>query len=154
MDISRDGIIIVNDQTIEYVNDKFIEQQQVFILQAIIDYVEVNIEKTFQKLWNKLKKIRKPKIEMSKKQMLANKKLLEVQMFKRYDILSYEVIQLEDPGVSINDFIWNEIDPMNIYKIDGNDDFFFQIKTTPLNEDEHNTIMIQFINITNTVQCK
>ena len=24
MDISRDGIIIVNDQTIEYVNDKFI----------------------------------------------------------------------------------------------------------------------------------
>tara|TARA_B110000285_G_scaffold222547_1_gene276854 strand:- start:12 stop:215 length:204 start_codon:yes stop_codon:yes gene_type:complete len=67
MDISRDGIIIVNDQTIEYINDKFIDQQQVFILQAIIDYVEVNIEKTFQKIWNKLKKIRKPKTEMSKK---------------------------------------------------------------------------------------
>ena len=37
MDKSTEGILIIKEQTIEYINDKFIEQQQYSINQVIID---------------------------------------------------------------------------------------------------------------------
>jgi len=66
MDISNEGIVIVKDQKIEYVNDKFIEYQSNFIMEAIVEYVEVDVVSTFKKFLNKLKNIRKPIQEMSK----------------------------------------------------------------------------------------
>ena len=60
MDISNEGIVIVKDQKIEYVNDKFIEYQSNFIMEAIVEYVEVDVVSTFKKFLNKLKNIRKP----------------------------------------------------------------------------------------------
>ena len=58
MDISNEGIVIVKDQKIEYVNDKFIEYQSNFIMEAIVEYVEVDVVSTFKKFLNKLKNIR------------------------------------------------------------------------------------------------
>ena len=45
-------------------------------------------------------------------------------------------------------------DPMKIYKIEGNEDEFFQIKITALHEEETETFMIQIINITHSIQFK
>ena len=76
MDISNEGIVIVKDQKIEYVNDKFIEFQTNFIMEAIVEYVEVDVVSTFMKFLNKIRNFRKPKEEMTKCQLQANKALL------------------------------------------------------------------------------
>jgi signal transduction histidine kinase len=43
---------------------------------------------------------------------------------------------------------------MKIFKIEGNEEVFFQIKRLALNEVEEDTFMIQIVNITQTVNFK
>jgi hypothetical protein len=45
-------------------------------MEAIVEYVEVDVVSTFMKFINKIRNIRKPKEEMTKSQLQANKALL------------------------------------------------------------------------------
>ena len=57
MDNSEEGIIIIKNNKIDYINDKFMEQQQNLIQEVLLDHntSETQIESIFLKILYKIK---------------------------------------------------------------------------------------------------
>ena len=68
MDNSEEGIIIIKNNKIDYINDKFLEQQQNLIEEVILENItsETQIESIFLKILYRIKQYYRHNQEMSK----------------------------------------------------------------------------------------